>query len=55
MQTMGVYWIEETEDFLESIGHLATPEDEARFDTGAIWRADVIFPQTLQYLLWCRA
>lgn len=32
VQTMGVHHVEETEDFLESIGHLATPEDEARFE-----------------------
>ena len=24
--TMGVYWIEDTEDFLERIGHLGLPE-----------------------------
>ncbi|KAG1655121.1 hypothetical protein FOA52_012539 [Chlamydomonas sp. UWO 241] len=36
VQTVGVYWVEETEDFLESIGHLATAEEEGRFDTEVI-------------------
>jgi hypothetical protein len=36
VQTMGVYWIEDTEDYLQSIGHLATPEEESRFDTEVI-------------------
>jgi hypothetical protein len=29
---MGVQWIEETEEFLERIGHLATPDDELRLN-----------------------
>ena len=29
---MGVKWIEDTEDFLDRIGHLARPEDEAKLD-----------------------
>eukprot|EP00955_Chlamydomonas_euryale_P014931 160165-Chlamydomonas_euryale.AAC.4 len=28
VQTMGVYWVEETEDYLASLGHLATPDEE---------------------------
>lgn len=32
MQTMGVKWVEDTEDFLERIGHLAKPEDRQRLE-----------------------
>mmetsp|Transcript_37519 Transcript_37519/g.83510 ORF Transcript_37519/g.83510 Transcript_37519/m.83510 type:complete len:410 (+) Transcript_37519:32-1261(+) len=37
--TMGVQHIEDTEDFLERIGHLATPEDIEQFDREIVLRA----------------
>lgn len=39
VQTMGVNHVEETEDFLERIGHLATPDDEENFEEEIIFDA----------------
>jgi len=32
VNTHGVQWVEDTEDFLERIGHMATPDDRLRLD-----------------------